>query len=447
MAEQKTKKGIMHLRHRGRQGQVRIYLGKLLRMFLYQNDWKVLPMSALIAGLVAFVIRKDFGVSMEGTLKGSFSLTCVAIWNGCFNSIQSVCRERNIVKREHRSGMHISSYIAAHMIYQALICLAQTAITIYICIFLNVPFPEEGLLLHFSALEIGITIFLISYASDMCSLFISSLVHTTTTAMTVMPFILIFQLVFSGGMMNSLPQWADPVTRFTISSYGVKCLNSQCDYNGRPLAIGWKTLERTMDREIELKLTVGDILDFLDDDGTGGKSGTIGSIWNAVNTEVPWTEARSQVIKSGYSIGQILEFLKGGESAGSTTGGQAQADRAAAIDRLIELAKKEQIYDLVSQSNVTYGEALDYIVGLPELQKERDKELKTTTTVRKLIDMVGREKVEDLVKNRTAESSYNAKYESTIDNLTFCWFSLVLFIIAFSLMAVIVLEFIDKDKR
>ena len=36
-------------RHRGRGAQVFIYLGKLLRLFVYQSDWKVLPMSALIA--------------------------------------------------------------------------------------------------------------------------------------------------------------------------------------------------------------------------------------------------------------------------------------------------------------------------------------------------------------------------------------------------------------
>ena len=47
----------MTIRHRGRGAQIWIYLGKMLRMFVYQNDWKVLPMAALIAGLVGMVIR------------------------------------------------------------------------------------------------------------------------------------------------------------------------------------------------------------------------------------------------------------------------------------------------------------------------------------------------------------------------------------------------------
>ena len=47
---------------------------------------------------------------MEGTLMGAFAIACVCIWTGSFNSIQVICRERDVIKREHRAGMHISSY-------------------------------------------------------------------------------------------------------------------------------------------------------------------------------------------------------------------------------------------------------------------------------------------------------------------------------------------------
>lgn len=91
MAEVRVNKPISRrIRHRGRASQIPIYVGKQLRFFIYQSDWKVLPMAAIIAALVNMVIRKDFFLTMEGNLKGAFALTCVAIWNGCFNSIQSV---------------------------------------------------------------------------------------------------------------------------------------------------------------------------------------------------------------------------------------------------------------------------------------------------------------------------------------------------------------------
>ena len=199
MAE-KVEKTVRAPRYRGRIEQVGICFVRLLRMFVYQNDWKLLPMSVIIAGLVSLVVRNDFFVTMEGTLKGALALSCVAIWNGCFNSVQVICREREIIKREHRSGMHISSYIVSHMLYQALLCLVQSGLTIYICIVMGIKFPSKGLLTPLMIIDVGITVFLISYSSDMIALWISTLVHNTTTAMSIMPFLLI-----RFGRMHRLP--------------------------------------------------------------------------------------------------------------------------------------------------------------------------------------------------------------------------------------------------
>ena len=78
MAEVRVNKPISRrIRHRGRASQIPIYVGKQLRFFIYQSDWKVLPMAAIIAALVSMVIRKDFFLTMEGNLKGAFALTCV----------------------------------------------------------------------------------------------------------------------------------------------------------------------------------------------------------------------------------------------------------------------------------------------------------------------------------------------------------------------------------
>ena len=216
MSETRTRRRL-RIRYRGRGAQVSIYFSKLLRMFVYQNDWKVLPMAALIAGLVGMVVRKKFFVNMEGTLMGAFAMVCVCIWNGCFNSIQVICRERDVIKREHRSGMHISSYVFSHMLYQAILCLGQVIVTQAVTMIIGVPYPEKGIITDWFPLEFCISMFLITYASDMMSLFVSTLAHNTTTAMTIMPFVLIFQLVFSGGMLT-LPDWTKPMTYFTISN-------------------------------------------------------------------------------------------------------------------------------------------------------------------------------------------------------------------------------------
>lgn len=240
---------IKSVKHRGRGSQVLICLGKLFRMFIFQTDWKVLPMAAIIAGLVSFVVGANLFKTQEGTIMGTFALACICIWNGFFNSIQVVCRERPIVKREHRAGMHISAYITAHMIYQAFLCLCQTVITIFVCNMAKVTFPTESLITPWPVVDIGISLFLITYCADIMALMISSIVHSTTTAMTIMPFMLIFQLVFSGGFFQ-LNGAAVKITDFTVSKWGLRALCSQGNYNSKPMVTLWNAVSKLQDMEV-----------------------------------------------------------------------------------------------------------------------------------------------------------------------------------------------------
>ena len=229
------------LRYRGRLGQAGLYLGKFLRIFVYQNDWKVLPMAAVISALVVFVVGQNLFVTQEGTATGTFALVCVCIWIGFFNSIQIVCRERDVIKHEHRSGLHMSSYLLAQIVLQLLICILQTGILLMVCRYAGVHIPEKGIIFGKGIVDIGITLFIITFASDMMALMISCLVHNTTTAMTLMPFLLIFQLIFSGAYFD-LPKAAMGITFLSISKWGVISLCSIGQYNSQPMVTLWNTL-------------------------------------------------------------------------------------------------------------------------------------------------------------------------------------------------------------
>lgn len=247
------------IRHNGRLTQSRIYLGKFLRMFVFQNDWKVLPLGALIAALVTFVVGTNIFKTQEGTQMGVFALVCVSIWNGFFNSIQSVCREREIIKREHRSGLQMGAYIFAQMIYQLLLCVAQTAITLAVCSVAGVTIPAEGVVTSWGLLDTGITLFLITYTADMMALMVSSIVRNTTTAMTTMPFLLIFQLIFSGSFFN-LSGVADKVKYLTISYWGMNSLCSIGRYNEQPMVALWNMLVKFENIDIEGYKPLRDLL-------------------------------------------------------------------------------------------------------------------------------------------------------------------------------------------
>lgn len=257
----------LNVRHIGRFGQIGVCLGRLYRMFVFQSDWKVLPMAAVIAALVSIAIGRSAFVTMEGTQFGTFALTCVCIWNGFFNSIQVICRERPIIKREHRAGLHMTSYVLAHMIYQMTLCIAQAIITLSICHIVGMPLPNTGVLLPENpAAEIAITLFLVTYAADMMALMVSAIVHTTTSAMTVMPFLLIIQLLFSDGYF-SLPASISGITNLMISKWGMQCLCVQGNFNSLPTYSLWNTLVN-VGGDVDLgPFTMKDFLAMLQENG------------------------------------------------------------------------------------------------------------------------------------------------------------------------------------
>ena len=479
-----TKK-TRRVRHTGRESQVFIYLGKQLRFFINESDWKVLPMAAVIAGLVAMVIRKKFFVNMEGSLIGGFALTCVAIWNGCFNSIQSVCRERAIIKREHRSGMHISAYMAAHMIYQFLLCAAQTVLTMFVLRQLDVPIPRgygSGLITPWMICDIGITMFLISYASDMMSLFLSSISRTTTGAMTIMPFILIFQLVFSGGIIP-LPEWSRPISNFTISNYGIRALTAQSGYNELPMTTVWKTVSGMRDTEVGGTFTVGELLDKLDNpvvdrlrDREVLKAYTVGEVAEILNSADEYLQLREKEVVHPVSLREIVDAILEGDTfqavrekklvAGKTVGSLLESIRdnkeaAALLDieigktltlgQVLDALHTEELVNAVSDKQlnqpVTIGSIVDFLKNNEALASQREKTVNLKTTVGEVLDFFGEENVKTFIEEKTAAAAHKDEYENNWENIVSNWLMLFLFIAVFAILATIVLELIDKDKR
>ncbi len=60
---------------------------------------------------------------------------------------------------------------------------------------------------------------------------------------------------------------------------------------------------------------------------------------------------------------------------------------------------------------------------------------------------MGEDKVKTFLEQKAAEVSYKADYECTVENIVSYWLDIFIFIIVFAALAIITLEFIDKDKR
>lgn len=216
----------------GRIGQIKIYIGKCFRGFINEKGWKTLVSTLIIAVILAWVIGSDtFGIYQK-TRSGIFAMICGCIWTGLFNSIQSICIEREILKREHRTGLHISSYIVAHMCFEFVLCVLEAIIlTIVFDIFRD--FPEKGVVFEWIGFEFFVSFVLVIFCADALGILISCIVKTPNAAMTVMPFVLIIQLVMSG-MMFTLPDNAKVVKELTISKWGLAAICSSADINELP---------------------------------------------------------------------------------------------------------------------------------------------------------------------------------------------------------------------
>ena len=81
------------------------------------------------------------------------------------------------------------------------------------------------------------------------------------------------------------------------------------------------------------------------------------------------------------------------------------------------------------------------------IQNQKDRQITVKFTVGQVFDLIGEDNVRELLEKKTAEASRKEIYEKTPDNIAKNWMMLGVFVLAFALLSVIVLELIDKDKR
>ena len=216
--------------------QTHVYFKKLFRIALRENSWKYLIFAAIISSIVALITGPDMFANFDCTNSGFFTLASACIWIGIFNSIQSICKEHEIIRAEYRQGMKMSSYVAAHVLWQALLCLAQTIVIFIICcIFMKFDKSPAHLLISVYV-ENFITIYLLTFGAAVLGLMISSISSTPTTAMTIMPFVLIVQLVMSG-VLFSLSGASEAFSYITLSKWGMSAFGCECDLNSIPTGV------------------------------------------------------------------------------------------------------------------------------------------------------------------------------------------------------------------
>lgn len=192
-----------------------------------------------IAALITVWIGgEEMFINTEATNSGCFILVCAAIWCGLFNSIQSLVKERDNIKRDYVSGaLRIECYMGSRAIIQFILCLFQSLV-----LAISIPavewvygnnVPNTGILGGPIFLEYYISLFLIMYAADAMGLMISSIVKKEELASKLAPYILIAQLLFSG-VLFELEGGGEIFSGIMVSRWGMEALGSISDLNHIP---------------------------------------------------------------------------------------------------------------------------------------------------------------------------------------------------------------------
>jgi ABC-type multidrug transport system ATPase subunit len=125
-----------------------------------------------------------------------FVIGCAVVWFGMINSVRELVKERPIWRREQLAGAVVPAYLASKVAVLGVLAAFQS-VTVLICLALTLGLPGHGPI-GAPVITLGITLWLGNMAGIGTGLFVSALAPNSDRAMSIVPYLLIPQLVLSG---------------------------------------------------------------------------------------------------------------------------------------------------------------------------------------------------------------------------------------------------------
>lgn len=395
--------------------KTRLFEGLFGRFFL-KRGWMLLAMAAVLSFLAGLALHESFLQTMEGTIGGALVLVCISIWCGSFNSIRAISREREEGRGQYRQGRSAFSYIAAHILFQLLLCLAQTVLILLAAAMAGMKLSGQGLMTGWLFLDLGITLMLTACCADMLCLWISSFCPSSAAALTILPFVLVFQILLSGVLL-SLPSSLKPVSALTVTAPGYRAAASLTDINTKSVATVQGILSGVDGVEINGRITVGQILDSLSDADNPsvsklrsvkvGNIATIGDMLDDLIHEDKFRGLRERKLLGNLRIGDILVVLDDAEA--------------------IQDYKNKKV-----GMETTVGRVVDFLASSKELESLKDEGFTINTSLGDVLSMMGREKAQKLIEEQVSNMKSNPDYAHAPENVRAAWIALLVYLLVFA---------------
>jgi ABC-type multidrug transport system ATPase subunit len=170
---------------------------------LFSRDRSALVFSlcqgVAVALLAALVAPSPLNWDLQGGATTMLVLGCSVVWFGMINSVREIVKERPIWQREQLAGALVASYLASKTAVLGVLAFFQS-ITIIICLMLTLGLPHGPI--GVPIITILITLWLGNLAGISTGLLVSALAPNSDRAMSIVPYLLIPQLVLSGALFK-----------------------------------------------------------------------------------------------------------------------------------------------------------------------------------------------------------------------------------------------------
>lgn len=215
--------------------------GRLLLMVLQ---------APLLAELINLVAASDvFGVC-EDTKFYLFAVSCAAFWVGIFDSIQEICKETSIFRRECDGGLRIGAYLISKVVVLGALCLIQTILLVAVLILFKGT-PAHSFLPP--VIELGLSTYLTVISAMSVGLLVSALFHSPDKALAMAPILIMPQILFSG-IAFELNGVTEKISYAINCRWAIEALGTSAGLNDLDLAIYGEEItvpaeERTLENQ------------------------------------------------------------------------------------------------------------------------------------------------------------------------------------------------------
>jgi ABC-type multidrug transport system permease subunit len=180
------------------------------------NSLLMLLQAPIIAVLICLIFEQITGAVL-------FMIAISAIWLGTQNAAREIVSEKDIYKRERMFNLYIIPYIFSKIGVLSFFSIIQSAIFIII---LSFNYSDSDLLIKINdPLLLFLWMVFLSISSIFLGLLLSSLVKTSERAMTILPLILLPQIMLAGLISKVSNGFVEFLSYLTISRWGVEGLN------------------------------------------------------------------------------------------------------------------------------------------------------------------------------------------------------------------------------